>query len=363
MDRDLPEPQSFDPEQSTTPVLPDPPPGGGLVLLVAESVADRDWAERAAVVLATGWAGKKRRILLADLALSRPGLHLVLGVENSEGMSDAFLFGSSVLRVAHPVRERGFLFVPAGTATARPEAVAGSPRWASVVDACDRIRATLVVFLPSDLPGGEHLLARASDVFLLTDASANGGSALRAGLGDRLRAVLVPPGDDQEAVDEAGLLGVEVSAPTSDESADAFAAFGSAADMLSGLDLDLTFQEAEAEDPPTVDGATTEMVDEQPSSGSGWEPAPTTRSAPDPPDLVEPIQTWTAPPESQASQPAVLPVARPAPRAGALRSRLLVLLFLLVLVALAAVWYGVVEIPWISPWLSPPDVTASVAPA
>ena len=194
MDRDHPEPQIFDPAQSSTPFLPDSPPGGGLVVLVVSSSAiARDWAERTALGLAAGWAEKNRRILLVDLALADPGLHRALGVDNGEGMSDAIFFGSSVLRVACPLRERGFLFVPAGTATASPEAVVASPRWSSMVDACDRIGATVVVFLPSDLPGSEHLLAQASDVFLLTDERAESGPGLPTGLEDRLRGVLVPP--------------------------------------------------------------------------------------------------------------------------------------------------------------------------
>jgi hypothetical protein len=205
-----------------------------VVLVVAAAAATSDWAERTALALATGWAEKSRRILLADLALAQPALHRALGIENGEGMSDAFLFGSSVLRVARPLHERGFLFVPAGTATANPEAVAASPRWASLVDACERISATIVVFLPSNLPGGEHLLAQASDVFLLTDEGADSSRAHPAGIGDRLRGVLVPPleaGPDvqdeaSEAVDDFGVLEVEPSVSESD------------AEALSGVDSD-----------------------------------------------------------------------------------------------------------------------------
>ena len=298
MDRDPPEPQIFDPAQFPAPFLPDVPPGGGLVVLVvAAAAATRDWAERTALGLAAGWAEKKRRILLADLALAQPGLHQALGIENGEGMSDAFLFGSSVLRVARPVRERGFLFVPAGTATASPEAVAASPRWATVVDECDRVNATVVVFLPADLPGGEHLLAQASDVYLLTDTSSESSRAHLAGIGDRLRGVLVPPlevGPDAQDeapddVDDFGFLDVEPSVPESDGEA------------LSGMDLDPAFQETDVEDLPS-------------------EPYPISDEA-----------------------------AAGTPRAGASRSRVLVLLLVVALMGLvAAAWYGVVEIPWLS---------------
>jgi hypothetical protein len=339
MDRDPPEPQIFDPAQSPIPSLPDVPLGGGLVLLVVASAgAFADWAERAALALASGWA-EKRQILLADLALGHPGLHQVLGVENGEGMSDVLLFGCSVLRVARPVHERGFLFVPAGTATASPEAVAASPRWASVVDACHRIRATVVVFLPSDIPSGEHLLAQASDVFMLTDPSAERGRALQEGMGDRLRSVLVPPlgvgpaaqGEAQEAVDDFGFL--EVESPVLAESP---------ADLLSGLDLDPAFQEPEVEDPPSVEG-TIFVADVALSSL-----APAGVSEPDVPSDPDPISDDSA---------------SPVPRASASRSRVLVLLFLVVLVALVvAAWYGVVEIPWVRSRLFAPAAASALGP-
>ena len=325
MDRDSPEPQIFDPAQPPTPFLPDVPPGGGLVVLVvAAAAATSDWAERTALALATGWAEKKRRILLVDLALAQPGLHRALGIENGEGMSDAFLFGSSVLRVARPVLERGFLFVSAGTATVSPEAVAVSPRWASVVDACDRISATVVVFLPSDLPGGEHLLAQASDVFLLTDTNAESSRAHPAGIGDRLRGVLIPPlevGPDAqdeapEALDDFGFLEVEPSVPES------------AAEALSGMDLDPVVQETEVEGPSSGDAA----------------PAP----RPEAPSEPDPISE-----EAAVS----------APRAGASRSRVLVPLLVVALMGLVvAAWYGVFEIPWLSSWLLAPDTAAGGPP-
>ena len=326
MDRDYPEPQIFDPAQSPIPFLSDLPLGGGLVLLVvAWAGALSDWAERTALALAAGWA-EKRPILLADLALGHPGLHQVLGVENGEGMSDTFLFGCSVLRVARPVHGRGFLFVPAGTATANPEAVAASSRWASVVDACHRIRATIVVFVPSDLPGCEHLLAQASHVFMLTDPSAGRGRARQEGMDDRLCSVLVPPlgvgpaaqGEVQEAVDDFGFL--EVESPV-------FA--DPPADLISGMDLGPVFQESEVEDPTSVDGTTLVADVALPSL------APVGVSEPDVASDLDPI-----------SDDSVSPVSR----ASASRSRVLVTLFLVALVAVA--WYGLIDIPWVRSWLS-----------
>ena len=205
MERDLPEPQSFDPARSEVPPLSVTLGGepGVVLLVVAPAAAGHEWTEHSAAALAAGWADQGRRILLADFALTRPGLHRVLGVANGEGVSDVFLFGSSLQRVARPVEDGRFLFVSAGTVTARPEAVTSSPRWEAVVEACVRVRATLVAFLPWDLPRSEALLDLASDVVLLTGPGTEQHEVLANGLGERLRAVLVPP-DGSPSTDGVG---------------------------------------------------------------------------------------------------------------------------------------------------------------
>jgi hypothetical protein len=165
------------------------------------------------------------------------------------------------------------------------------------VDACDRVNAAVVVFLPSDLPGREHLLAAASDVYLITDTSSDSSRVPPAGIGDRLRGVLVPPFEvrpdaQDEApndVDDFGFIDVEPSVSESD------------AEALPGMDLDPAFQDTEVEDRPTE---------------------------------LDPIS------DEETVH---------APRVEASRSRVLVLLLVVALMGLvAAVWYGVVEIPWLS---------------
>ncbi len=382
MDRDPHAPQTFDPERSDAPFLPDAPPGGGLVLLVvASSVPDGDWAERTALALASGWAGKKRRILLADLALARPGLHHIVGVENGEGMTDAFLFGSSVLKVAVPVREKGFLFVPAGTATARPEVVASSPRWSAVVDACDRIQATLVVFLPSDLPGGKHLLQRATDVFLLTDAGGQSSAALQAGLGDRLRGVLTPPESNGAAAAPPAGPGAESPADefafleTAAAAEDDFAMPGPGAEALaglSGLGLDLSF-EAEAQE--HEQGAPADAPQTSPNgAGEGEVLTEWSRAAAAPAPTPEPVQPeWARAatdssevPERTSSSPRAQAraVVEPDPVPGRSRTPALAgAAALVVVAAAAAAWFGFIPIPGFSrPAAADPNVAAP-APA
>ena len=337
-----------------------------MLLVVASSASDSDWAERTALALATGWAGKKRRILLADLALTRPGLHQVVGVQNAEGMTDAFLFGSSVLKVAVPVRDKGFLFVPAGTATARSEAVAASPRWAAVVDACDRIRATLVVFLPSDLPGGEHLLERATDVFLLTDTGSRTSAALQAGLGHRLRGVLTPPppvgaGDGEAPVAELAFMGMD-TVPVEEPAAalkDDYMMPGPGAEVLAGLDLDLAFEAPPEEEAPSSETmphagvATPEPPPHAQTALPEWARTPVDSSVPETPS------ERSTPPRATVRTP---PPAEPKPSAS--RSGPLALFAgLAVLAVLAAARFGVIEIPGITPATAVPDAAPAAPPA
>ena len=383
MDRDSPAPKPFHPAHSDAPPLPAAATEGGLVLLVAASGADdREWAERSATALAAGWVRQGRRVLLADLGLSRPSLHTVLGVANGEGVSDTFLFGSSIQRVARPVREGGFLFISAGTATARPDTVIESPRWTSVVEGCARVQATLVVYLPSDLPGGETLLGRASDVVLLTD-DASGGAALKAGLGDRLRAVLVPPGAEPAPADGDGDAGLGFDLAIEPEPA----ATAGAADFLGDLvgeappgtgpgggfsDADLAFampveDGGAAQGPaPTFGGLS--FVEPEPEPLPV--PAVAAHRVPDPPPAS--VHKFTrvdvpaaAPaPRPASSRPAARAPARPEPKAGESRVGVLLLALAVVVVALlAAARFGVVEIPYLSDWLAAPAATATVTPA
>lgn len=190
----VPEPELFDPGLSSVPPLPGADEGEALVVLLAAAAGRGDgWAERAAAGLAAGWTEQGRPVLLADLALERPRLDRVVGAGPGEGVSDALLFGSSIERIARRAPDGRFLFLSAGTATARPEAVASSGRWAGVAKDCARQGSTLVVFLPAELPGGEALLERASDVLLLAGSAGERDGAFARGLGPRLRAVLLPP--------------------------------------------------------------------------------------------------------------------------------------------------------------------------
>ena len=102
--------QFFDAEAEEVPEEFSPAilPGGGegrIVVLAATPFAQsEEWASRVVVAIAKGWAQEKLRIFLMDLGLDAPSLHKAVGVLNREGVSDAFLYGASVQRIAQPGR-------------------------------------------------------------------------------------------------------------------------------------------------------------------------------------------------------------------------------------------------------------------
>ena len=123
-----------------------------LLVLLATPDADPDWAVRSAVALARQWAERGERVFLADLAFDRPRLHETLALPNAEGMSDLFLYGASLKRIARPAPE-GFFFASAGTPIADTARVTGSPRWALLTQGFAKAGAHLVVYLPVNEPG------------------------------------------------------------------------------------------------------------------------------------------------------------------------------------------------------------------
>jgi len=125
-------------------------PESTAVLVLAGSV-DEGWAADAVIELVSAWSRGGRRLVLADLHLESPRLHIALGVPNLEGVVDIFLYGASVARIARPVRDGDFLLIPAGTYTLDAEEVYRHPRWPKVAAGFRDADATLVVFVPAVL--------------------------------------------------------------------------------------------------------------------------------------------------------------------------------------------------------------------
>jgi hypothetical protein len=140
-----------------------------------------------------------------DLGLDAPSLHEALGLKNGEGVSDAFLYGASVQRIAQPALNDSIFFASAGTATADPEEILGHPRWKDLAGGFSEADATLLLFLPTELSGAGEILSRATDVLLLAEQGESpdthlGPAAVKA------VAVLGPMPSHQEEVEISGSL-------------------------------------------------------------------------------------------------------------------------------------------------------------
>jgi len=164
---------------------------GRIVGVVAsEGSVEAGWAGQAALDLARAWSAAGEKVIVVDGALHYPTLHECAETENFEGLSDAALFGLSVGRVAKPV-DGGFFLITAGTAVANANAVAGSPRWASLLGGFVEAGVKLLLFVRDGDSGCAAFLGSASDIIVLARPGDKPPAAVRD-LEGMVRAVTGP---------------------------------------------------------------------------------------------------------------------------------------------------------------------------
>lgn len=164
-----------------------------LVLAVGAGAQEGGWAQRAAVALATSWADRGGRLVLADLALSAPSLHTELGEANTDGIADIFQFGASVRSMVRVVPGRGFRYLPAGAYIPEPVAILRSPGWDHILGQFREDSATLLAYLPLDSEGGEELARRLGRAIVLASPEEAAALATRVSEICSVEAVLSPP--------------------------------------------------------------------------------------------------------------------------------------------------------------------------
>jgi hypothetical protein len=191
------------PDEASSSLLPRSGEGRIVVLAATPFARAGGWAGRAVVAVTTAWAREGRRIFLMDLGLETPSLHEVLELPNHEGVTDAFLFGASVQRIARPTPDGAIFFASAGTPTANPEEVLRHPRWHDLAGGFSETDATLLLFLPTDIPGGESILRLATDVIFLA-AEGESADALLGPASVKLLATLGPLASLREAAWDPG---------------------------------------------------------------------------------------------------------------------------------------------------------------
>jgi hypothetical protein len=140
-----------------------------IAVLASEKAVASGWAGTAALDLARAWSRGGEKVILADGALNYPTLHQLAQIENTEGLSDAALFGVSVRRVARKPAGEPFFLITAGTAVADANTVPASPRWAKLVAGFKEAGVKLLLFVRDGDSGCSAFLDSASDIVVLAD--------------------------------------------------------------------------------------------------------------------------------------------------------------------------------------------------
>lgn len=130
---------------------------------------------------------------MADGALHYPSLHTQADVENTEGLSDAALFGLSIGRIARPIDDGSFFLITAGTAVADANSVPGSQRWGRLLEGFLEAGVKLVLFVRDGDSGCAAFLGSASDIVVLSRRDEKSPAAVRD-LEGLVRAVTGPAG-------------------------------------------------------------------------------------------------------------------------------------------------------------------------
>jgi len=160
--------------------IPDGAGSGRVIAVVAsEKAVASGWAGTAVLDLAREWSRAGDKVVLADGALHYPTLHSLAQVENTEGLSDAALFGASIRRVARPVDGGSFFLITAGTAVADANTVPGSARWGRLLDGFQEAGVKLLLFLRDGDSGCAAFLGSASDIVVLSDRGEHAPAAVR----------------------------------------------------------------------------------------------------------------------------------------------------------------------------------------
>jgi len=211
----LPGWQGFDPESDPVPeeILPRLGAGGrqGEVIGIVPTRAAREggWAARAAVRLAREWGRAGRRVVLIDLSIRDPDLHRAARRENGKGIVNVIQEGMPVGTVVRSTDDGSFHLIPVGSGAPGPgTSFFRHERWGEVLGSLEKLRATVLLYLPPELPGAGGMLARASSVVLLAPESEVPLLPDGPWADGKIRAVLGPPDGVGEGGSEDEARGV-----------------------------------------------------------------------------------------------------------------------------------------------------------
>ena len=110
--------------------------------------------------------GSSRRVAIADLVGEVAPLQALISGDDGHGISDSFLYGVSLNKIARPLEGSGNVFLmPSGTESVANETVYRNDRWRKLAAGFHQVGALLLVIAVPDTPGFEELCGYVGAVF------------------------------------------------------------------------------------------------------------------------------------------------------------------------------------------------------
>lgn len=114
--------------------------------------------------------GSNRRVAIADLVGEVGPLQSLVMSEDAHGISDSFLYGVSLNKIAQPLEGSGNVFLmPSGTESVANEAVYRNERWRKLAAGFHQVGALLLVVAVPSTPGFAELCGYVGAVFPIGD--------------------------------------------------------------------------------------------------------------------------------------------------------------------------------------------------
>ncbi|MGV3707470.1 MAG: hypothetical protein ACO1Q7_01430 [Gemmatimonas sp.] len=114
--------------------------------------------------------GSTRRVAIADLVGEVAPLQSLVEGDDGHGISDSFLYGVSLNKIARPLEGSGNVFLmPSGTESVANEAVYRNERWRKLAAGFHQVGALLLVVAVPHTPGFAELCAYVGAVFPMGD--------------------------------------------------------------------------------------------------------------------------------------------------------------------------------------------------
>lgn len=121
--------------------------------------SDSELAAATAVAIARV-QGARRRVAIADLVGEAAPLQSLVHSDDPHGVSDSFLYGVSLNKIARPIDDTGSIFVmPSGTEAVANESVYANDRWRRLAAGFHQVGALLLVVAVPGTPGFAELCA------------------------------------------------------------------------------------------------------------------------------------------------------------------------------------------------------------